>query len=366
MNKLFGILRVEYLLVLLVIYLILKTYKKRKESHHHLTFFRLLLVGLIQTISIFLMNLNSESLLFFSPEVNFIITLLYFTAFALTAYGWFSYNEITMNSQWIRRIRNKLLLAIPIIIYFILCASSYWTHLLFYYDYFGTFQRGPLAVLQFAIPSLYAQVMVIRLIIRIVNNKKKDPFIVGILFFPIAHIIGIILQVNFGYDHVAIASVSSLLVAYLELFSVEAYQLEKTQAIAEEMRKQYRLIEALSSDFSDVFMLDFKVGSSTSFKIRGKILPEHERKVNRYNHSCKYYVENYVLPDDRDRVWNNLDIDVVRRSLRNSPSYGFTYRAIVEDKVCHYQIKFYLIENKTKNEEKIIFAFRCVDDIINV
>jgi len=366
MDKVFGILRADYIMILLVLYLFFKTFPKRKESLKHRAFFDLLSVGFVMSCLIFLINGASQHIFFFTPEVSYFLTLAYYWSLCLMVYGIFCYNEITLESIWINKISHRLLLSAPLIAYFLLLISSYWNHHVFYFDGYSRLHSGNLAFLHYLLPVIYASVMILRIFFRVIKERKFNAYYRGLLYFPVILIIGIYLQYRFELDHVAMSIISALVVAYLELFSVEDHKLEKASALAESMHKQYQIIEALSRDFEDVYLLDVKRGSSTSFKLKGKLVNEKNRLVQRYSNSYKQYIDKFIHPDDKERVRKLFRIEEVEKALLSSPSYGFTYRAVIDGDIHHYQARYLVSEDNVNFTEKIILGYQCIDEIVKM
>ena len=234
-------------MLFLVIYLIAKTYRRRNESLKHQCFHRLLWVGLMQ---VFLVTaiLFGDTIEQVPVVVDFIILLAYFFGLCLCTYGWFLYSEITCESKLASNRRFRFLLIVPLILYFLLCATSWWTKLMMYVDENGLYQRGQWAFLQFLIPGIYAGILVFRSLARWKETKKFDAFQRGVLFFPISHALAIVLQILYGGDYIVIATVSSLVVAYIELYSIEENELDAAVQRSVSMQREKNILETLYTD----------------------------------------------------------------------------------------------------------------------
>lgn len=240
-------LRIDVMMLLLVIYLIAKTFRRRNESLKHKTFHRLLWVGLMQVILVSAI-LYGDTLYQIPVLVDFIILLAYFFGLCLCTYGWFMYSEITCESKLVNDRRFRILLIIPLVIYFLLCVTSWWTKLLMYVDDNGLYQRGSWSFLQFLIPGIYAIVLVFRALARWKKVKKFDAYQRGVLFFPMIHAVAIVLQILYGGDYIVIATVASLTVAYIELYSIEEFELDTAIQHAASLQREKNIIETLHTD----------------------------------------------------------------------------------------------------------------------
>lgn len=247
MEFLFRELRIDVMMLFLVIYLIAKTFHRRNESLKHKTFHQLLWVGLMQVLLVMAI-LYGDTLPNMPVIVDFIILLAYFFGLCLCTYGWFMYSEITCESNLVNNRRVRILLIVPLVFYFLLCATSWWTKLLMYVDENGIYQRGSWSFLQFLIPGIYVFVLVLRALMRWRKEKKFDAYQRGVLFFPVIHSIAIVLQILFGGDYIVIATVTSLAVAYIELYTIEEFELDTAIQQATAQQRERNIIETLHTD----------------------------------------------------------------------------------------------------------------------
>lgn len=240
-------LRIDVMMLLLVVYLIAKTFRRRNESLKHQYFHRLLWVGLMQ---VFLVStiLYLDTIPQVPVVLDFSILLAYFFGLCLCTYGWFMYSEVTCESSLVYNKRIRILLITPLVIYFLLCVTSWWTKLLMYIDEDGLYQRGSWSFLQFLIPGIYAIVLVFRALARWKKVKGFDAYQRGVLFFPIIHAVAIVLQILYGGDYIVIATVSSLAVAYIELYSIEEFELNAAIQKAASLQREKNIIETLHTD----------------------------------------------------------------------------------------------------------------------
>lgn len=235
------------MMLLLVIYLIIKTFRRRHDSLKLHTYHYLLWLGLVQVILVSAI-LYGDTFYNVPELLDFIIVLAYFFGLCLCTYGWFMYSEITIDSPLVRSRRFNLLLIAPLAIYFLLCISSWWTHLLMYIDEEGKYQRGSWAFLQFLIPSIYALILTCRALSRWKKVGKFDAYQRGVLFFPMSHLVAIVLQILYGGDYIVIATITSLAVAYIELYSVEEFELDVAIQQAAAQQREKHILEALNTD----------------------------------------------------------------------------------------------------------------------
>lgn len=360
MDFLFKDLRIECMMFCLVIYLIAKTFRRRHESPKHSAYHRLLWVGLMQVILVSAILLGDvyDTL---PPVVDFIVVLAYFFGLCLCTYGWFMYSEVSCDSKLVNNKYIRIVLIVPLVVYFMLCVTSWWTHMLMYIDDHGIYQRGRLSFLQFLIPGIYALVLVYRALARWWVTRRFDAYMRGVLFFPIIHALAIGLQIKYGGDFIVIATVASLAVAYIELYSIEEHRLAAADERSNAIQRQYNIIEALSSEFEDVFLLNFSTKVSTTFKIHGQLVEEDQKHTHNYAEACQYYISRYVHIDDRERVFEAFRIENVQQHLLQNPVYTISYRTSDEQAPHYYQVRFTRVKAEKADEELVIFGYQCID-----
>ena len=140
-----------------------------------------------------------------------------FTTFNLigisaTALFWFYYIETRLSSYYFKNKHLRMLMFVPMTIVMLLIASSPLTHLIFYYDEEGRYQRGPLYAIILITAVLYLLVATIHTYrcigrARIKSEKKQYynlmmfivfPFLAGVIDFIRAHLPSMELVTLFG------------------------------------------------------------------------------------------------------------------------------------------------------------------------
>lgn len=366
METLFTSLRLDYMMIFLVVYLLFKMFPKRHEGVKQRIYCWLLFIGLLQAVSSFIILMEQEGVITLSSTAFYTLLALYFMGICLVTFGWFCYSEIVMETGWLNHPHRKVMLSLPLLVYFLLCVTSYRTHLMFYVDDAGVYHRGTIGFMQFLLPGLYLMGLLIRICQWLRTSSRSDAFMRGVLFYPLIHAVCIFFQIRFGFAHIIFASVSSLLVAYIELHSIEGYKLEQAKTRASELRKQFHIIEALSSDVADIFVLDVKRGLSSLFKLHGKVVSKEERRNRSYAEAFEHYIQTYVHPEDRDYVRSQYPISVVTEQLSHSAIYTFSYRVIYQGELHHYQVRFSRVEVEDGEEDLIFFGYLCIDNIVKL
>ncbi len=134
----------------------------------------------------------------------------------------------------------------------------------------------------------------------------------------------------------------------------------------EALQEQYEIVEALSKDYLNIFMVDGEKESVRIVKLDGYVTEGFgDKKVAEYPYTpfCLKYINDRAYPDDKAMLMDAMSIHTVRRRLETSDEYVCSYRALDQGEVHFYQFTY--IKLKTKNgEEKIIAGFKNIDTIV--
>ncbi len=132
------------------------------------------------------------------------------------------------------------------------------------------------------------------------------------------------------------------------------------------LQEQYEIVEALSKDYLNIFMVDGEKESVRIVKLDGYVTEGFgDKKVAEYPYTpfCLKYINDRAYPDDKPMLVDAMSIATVRRRLEVSDEYVCSYRALDQGEVHFYQFTY--IKLKTKNgEEKIIAGFKNIDRIV--
>lgn len=360
-------LRTDIIMILLVLYLLFKTYPRKNDGRCQYSYYLLLLNGLVFTVVFLFFDLYVEMHVSASYEACTLFVMLYFASLCVTTFGWVTYSEVTVNAPWTNKPRMHWLLASPLLIYMLLVFTTPWTHLMFYFTPDCVYHRGWAGgVLQFVVPGLYVFGLCVRQWKAVRSLESADAYQRGIIFFPVVHVMAIVLQVIFSGPHIVMATVASLLVSYIELHSVEQTRIDQANARAHDAHRHFLLIGALSSDFEDVFLLNPTTRMSQTFKVRGRLVPENEVRVRPYDDAFDRHIQLYVHPDDRERVRSQYQYDNIMAQLSRASHYTFSYRVIYEGDVHHFMVRFSKVSDESETQCRIIFGHQCIDELVRM
>ena len=142
--------------------------------------------------------------------------------------------------------------------------------------------------------------------------------------------------------------------------------LAAVEKINETLNDEMEIASALSKDYPDASLVDLDGGNVVTIKLHGKMIPKNQRgSIHSYQDTWDYYIEKYVIEEDRENLRNAVDADIVRHVMETSDEYICSYRTRYQDaSIHHYQAVFIRIYSASEAENQIILSFRNIDDIV--
>ncbi len=137
------------------------------------------------------------------------------------------------------------------------------------------------------------------------------------------------------------------------IFAVEKLDGDKSQAV----------INALSSDFQNVFWIDLRNGLSRTLKMKNYYGEDIYEKYTRNFSYDKYfheYIAGRVHPEDREMLVSELTLAHLQTAFQTKPELTGSFRILVDGEVHHYRYTY----KKLANLNSIVAGFRNIDDII--
>ena len=134
----------------------------------------------------------------------------------------------------------------------------------------------------------------------------------------------------------------------------------------EELLGQYEIVDALSKDYLNVFMVDVDNRTASIVKLDGYVTEGFGDKTKPfypYEPFCLKYINDRVYPDDRPGITEAMNLDRVREELSQKDEYVYSYRAIVGEEVHFYQFTYIKISSKN-GSEKVIAGFKNIDEVV--
>lgn len=198
-------------------------YKKNISTRQTKLFSYLLTVALLSTV----FDIISAITIRYTNQVplwiNYSVGMLYFAAFKSIAFIYFIYIIVTIKGNFQISKMKKFLIVAPYLVEELLIITSYWTHLIFYFNAEHMWTRGPLIVIIYLVDLMY---IVASLAFTIKYHKKMNVIQrIAVYFYSISVFLAIIIQMKYPPLLVLeFATAFSLLLIYLSLENPENYE----------------------------------------------------------------------------------------------------------------------------------------------
>ena len=124
------------------------------------------------------------------------------------------------------------------------------------------------------------------------------------------------------------------------------------------------IVEALSSEYSDVFWLDLETDRSIALKAKGVVIKDYMNHVRAYSKVMDDYISRFVHEDDKTATLWNLSAENILDKIKSKGEFVYTYRVIYEGKVKHYQAFYKLVEGTNLYNSFIITGLKDIGDIV--
>ena len=146
-----------------------------------------------------------------------------------------------------------------------------------------------------------------------------------------------------------------------------------TAALADTLdmvQTQLRIVNALSRNFLNVFLIGLKNGTIQTIKLNGYVpvglrdAAKNERRC--YQSVIARYAEERVHPDDIDAFLRALNVATVRDALQAQDEYTGHYRILDDGGEIHYFEYRYILMDAVDDEDpdEVVAGFRNIDAII--
>lgn len=143
---------------------------------------------------------------------------------------------------------------------------------------------------------------------------------------------------------------------------ISAERQEQLRHIQQE-KEQLAIFNALSKDFTNVYLIDPLHDSTRPLKLEGYVLAGFDVTQNKeypYYSTCRKYIDDRVHPDDVSMMLEAMKIENVMEHIRRDGEYVSTYRILVDGETHYYQFKY----SQPEGYEGIIAGFQNIDQII--
>jgi diguanylate cyclase (GGDEF)-like protein len=138
-------------------------------------------------------------------------------------------------------------------------------------------------------------------------------------------------------------------------------QLEQTV----QLKKQYEIVEALSSDYLNVFNVNLETNTATIIKLDGYVTKgiNRNQEVYAYDRLYKQYVKDRVYINDQELMLSAMSAKEVIKALETDNEYVASYRVIEDGELHNYQFK-YIKAEKSFGYSNVIAGFQNIDKLV--
>ena len=300
--------------------------------------------------------------------------VLALVSMALCAYLWLNYVEEALGPRMLRTHTRKLLWAVPLAVFAVLCALSPKTGWLYAFDGNGRYGPGSLFFLQYVFIFGYTAVAMSLSAGNFIRAKEKratDRVLLTIMLIDAA---AAALQLVYGENYMNIALTLTALLAYVNVYSAEVRAIRESaeqELLAREKDEAERLalaenntrILALEDDFEVLYDVELETGRYGIF-VKGQSFGDVTLNLIN-NNSFFDDVEknlNVVHPDDRQGNYDTTRPEFIREALAKDDHFDRYYRLMVKGEPRWARMRIVY-----KNEEKkniIIGVFNAEEEIL--
>ena len=145
--------------------------------------------------------------------------------------------------------------------------------------------------------------------------------------------------------------------------------LKTIEEIASKEKEHMRIVSALSKDYYSVYHINLDNGS---FELVG--MDNYIDYVNSignelaardtFDASFGAYIDKVIVPEDSDRVNAILNINSMRKLLKDNAELTDTFNAVEEGKSHTYQYRLLRLGESDSNLNEAVLAFRIIDDAV--
>lgn len=126
------------------------------------------------------------------------------------------------------------------------------------------------------------------------------------------------------------------------------------------------IVETLSRDYRDVFVVNLDADTTTTVKVNGKMVDNFEQHMRKYSGTWEAYAAKYIHPDDSERVIKTFAPDILRNELREKGEIVCNYRVVIDNIIQHFQVKYFYVPGSDLFDEFIVSGYRNIDSIVAV
>ena len=104
--------------------------------------------------------------------------------------------------------------------------------------------------------------------------------------------------------------------------------------------EQFKILGALSSDYSDVFLSEPLRDRAVTIKAHGSLIPTNQRVVRSYRQGWQYFAEHYLLPEDAPQVLAAAEAEALCAKTAEQSEFDLDFRINRPDGIHYCQLKY--------------------------
>ncbi len=141
----------------------------------------------------------------------------------------------------------------------------------------------------------------------------------------------------------------------------EAENKQKAQVLYEDQARLTSINRALSSNFNNVYLVDFEDGSTRSYDISDVIQKEYGNIFRRgeYSTLIQIYIRQSVYEPDQKLFDHIIDARHLKETLSEKDSDTFNYRIIRDGKIQYFQCR--AVRVQIEHKDYCVIAFRDIN-----
>ncbi len=136
-----------------------------------------------------------------------------------------------------------------------------------------------------------------------------------------------------------------------------------TRQPEKELEEQLAIFEALSSAYTNVYLIYTNTRTARILKLNGYVtsgLEKNATTIYDYDAIQKQYVAERVHPEDQDMMNKAIGLGQVIEALKTKDEYSGSYRILSDAEIHYYQFKYI----KIKNANYVVVGFQNIDEIV--
>ena len=133
------------------------------------------------------------------------------------------------------------------------------------------------------------------------------------------------------------------------------------------LQEQYKIVEALSNDYRNVYIADLESGSVRVLKFLGHILERGDKDAQQeylYQDFWRKYIGERVHPDDKEMMTKAVELETVRTELHKKNEYVQSYHASADGEEHSVRLKFIRLHGSSERIDEVIIGFQIIDDLV--